>query len=410
MLTVPVLLLFNRCMSCFETLQKLPDDPILQLQILFAADTRSNKVNLGIGAYKDHAGKPMVLSCVRKAEQMLLQQNLDKEYLPIQGLQDYISASLQLLFGDVLKNKANIFAMQTVGGTNALRLGAELLIRSGLRQMYVPDPTWSNHNLIFSVSGMAMGTYPYFDPETHGFAFDRLCQAIEKLPQNSVVLLHASCHNPTGVDPSETQWKTLSTLIKQRNLFPFFDIAYQGLGNGIAEDAFAVRHFAEQGHQMLVASSYSKNLGLYGERVGLLVAVTGSSKEASCVASQLKQLMRGVCSMPPLHGARIVKTILQSEALRTEWESELKGMRERIKEMRRAFVGELKARGVKQDLSYLQKQLGIFSFVGLNKDQAQQLHDQYAIYLPSNGRINIAGLNPGNLNYVAESIAMVLKS
>lgn len=395
-------------MPHFKDIPQLPDDPILHLPILFAADKRVNKVNLGIGSYKDHFGKPVVLSCVRKAEKILLDQQLDKEYLPISGLTDYINSSLDLLYGESLPPKDRLFAMQTVGGTNALRLGCELLCRNNINQIYVSEPTWPNHLLITNHAKMVVGYYPYYNPTTHGLDFEAMCNAIQKMPSNSIVMLHASCHNPTGVDPTEDQWKKLSDLIKKHNLLPFFDIAYQGFGNGLDSDAFPLRYFAQQGQEMLVASSYAKNFGLYGERVGLLVAITNGSKETSCVASNLKQLMRASNSNPPLHGARIVKTILQSVELKAEWESELKTMRERIKQVRSAFVSALEKNKVRRNLGFLTKQQGIFSFMGITPDEVQELCDKFAIYMPGNGRINVAGLNDNNLAYVATSVASVL--
>jgi aspartate aminotransferase len=396
-------------MPHFENIPQLPEDPILHLPILFAADERPSKVNLGIGSYKDHLGKPMVLSCVRKAEKILLEQQLDKEYLPIVGLSDYITSSLELIFGPLQIPKEKLFAMQTVGGTNALRLGCELLCRNNIKKIFLSDPTWPNHWMIANHAKMEVGTYAYYDSQSQGLDFVGMRNSIKKMPPKSVLMLHASCHNPTGVDPSENQWRELSDLIKKHDLLPFFDIAYQGFGNGLEADAFAVRLFAQQGHEMLVASSYAKNLGLYGERAGLLAVISNGAKATSCISSNLKQIMRATNSVPPLHGARIAKTILKSSELKAEWETELGTMRERVKGMRHAFKNELMKHGTKRDLSFLTSQLGIFSFIGISFDEVKALRDNFAIYMPDNGRINVAGLNEKNLPYVASSVASVLK-
>lgn len=398
-------------MSHFDNLQRMPDDPILQLPILFKAETNPNKVNLGIGSYKDHNGKPLVLSCVRKAEKLLLEKNLDKEYLPIEGNAEFISSTLKFVFGKTLEqiNPKCLFAMQTVGGTGALRVCSQFLANIGLPIMYLPDPTWPNHMLIFNRAGMKLNTYPYYDSQTHSLNFKNLCQEIQKIPPSSIIVLHASCHNPSGIDPTHAQWQELSELIKKHQLIPFFDLAYQGFGQGIDEDAYPVRYFLEQKHEMFVASSYSKNLGLYGERVGMLAAFTENPETTGCIASHLKQTVRAMFSMPPLQGGRIAAMIQQSPELRDEWYRELAGMRNRIQEMRKALLANLKAHGVTMDLSFVEKQLGIFSFIGLNTAQVNKLREEYGIYLPQNGRLNIAGLNQNNIDYVTTAIASILK-
>lgn len=398
-------------MSHFDNVQRMPDDPILQLPILFKADTHPKKVNLGIGSYKDHTGKPVVLACVRKAEQLLLEKNLDKEYLPIEGNAEFISSTLKFVFGKTLDHipPKTLFAMQTVGGTGALRVGSQFLSNIGLPIMYLPDPTWPNHLLIFNRAGMKLNTYPYYNSQTHQLNFKALCQEIPKIPPSSIIVLHASCHNPSGIDPTQAQWQELSVLIKKHQLIPFFDLAYQGFGQGIDEDAYPVRYFLEQKHEMFVATSYSKNLGLYGERVGMLAAITERPEVTECIASHLKQTVRAMYSMPPLQGGRIVAMILQSPELREEWFRELAVMRDRIHEMRKALLVNLKAHGVTKDLSFVEKQSGIFSFIGLNTAQVNRLREEYGIYMPQNGRLNVAGLYQNNIEYATTAIASVLK-
>lgn len=394
-------------MPFFDTIELLPDDPILSLPIAFAADSNPNKVNLGIGAYQDAEGKSFVLMTVKKAEEMLLKKNLSKEYLPIEGNGSYIKESLKLLFGDSDRiHKGEVFAAQTIGGTGALRLGGEFLTQELTKTIFLSDPTWPNHRVLFSRAGFRLESYAYYDEQRHVIDFKRMTAAIGAMPAGSAILLHACCHNPTGIDPTPEQWQELSHLIKQQNLIPFFDIAYQGFGKGLKEDAYPIRLFANEGHEMVVASSYSKNFGLYGERVGVLTVFTHGQEATKRVASQIKQIIRGNYSNPPLHGSRIVATILQSPELKKEWEQELSNMRDRVNEMRIALIAGLAVKSSK-DFSFLQKQLGIFSFCGLNKDQVHRLRQEKGIYMPANGRINVAGLNSKNVDYVVESIIAV---
>ena len=398
-------------MSYLDSLQLMPDDPILNLNVSFAADSRNNKVNLGVGSYKTGEGNPMVLSSVKKAEAILLEKNLNKEYLPIDGLKEFIQEALNVVYGNdfpALKN-GEICGVQTIGGTGALRIGSEFLATRNIsKTIFVSDPTWPNHKGIFSQVGLKVDVYPYYDQVAHKLDFAGMCESIKHMPKGSIILLHACCHNPTGIDPQFEQWKELSKLIKDQQLIPFFDFAYQGFGQGLEEDAKAVRYFAEQHHEMLVASSFSKNFGLYSERVGLLSIVTPNKETAVRVCSQLKSLIRCSYSTPPSHGVRIVKTILQDPALRKEWEQELANMCERIKEMRKALVGELLTRKNNKDFSFMNRQQGIFSYSGLDQDQVHRLRQENGIYMPSNGRINVAGLNWHNLNYVVDAILSVL--
>lgn len=391
-------------MSFFSSVKQLPEDPILHLPILFKADSHRNKVNLGIGVYKDPDGKTSVLSCVRKAEKIIEAQQLDKEYSPIAGNPDFLKASLKVVFGHVPEN---VFPVQTVGGTGALRLGSEFLVRNGFADIYVSEPSWANHQLIFKQSGMHHHTYEYYNVQSHVLEFSKMCETIKKMPQRSVILLQACCHNPTGADLTPEQWKQLSELIKTQRIIPFFDLAYQGLGQDVEKDVFAVRYFMEQGHEMLVAVSYAKNLGLYGERVGMLATFINEESAKKSVASQLKQIARSIYSNPPIHGARIAATVMESPVLMEEWQQELRLMCARIQEIRHAFVISLSNCGL--DFSFMSQQQGMFSLLGLNLDQVQLLRQKHGIYMTDNSRINLAGLNRDNIDFVAEAIAAVLK-
>ena len=395
-------------MSLFDKLELLPGDPILSLSRQFKEDTHKKKANLGVGAYKDSEGRPVVLTAVRKAETMMLEKHLNKEYPPIQGHADFINESLKLIFGE--KEIGNVFGVQTIGGTGALRIGGDFLSQHITKKIYLSEPTWPNHKSIFTRAGMEIGWYPYYDATNKRLDFSGMCEAIQKMELNSAILFQGICHNPTGFDPSFEQWKKLSELVKKQHIIPFFDFAYQGFGDDLDEDAKPIRYFVAQGHEMLVAGSYSKNLGLYGERVGTLSVVTQNKNLKDKVGSHIKQIIRGTYSMPPLQGARIVATILQSEELRKEWVHELTTMRERIKVMRCALVAGLLAKGHKDKFSFMNQQRGMFSFSGLNQEQVQRLQKEYNIYMLKNGRINVAGLNRNNMDYVIESIISVVKS
>lgn len=402
---------FPPCASHFSSLKKLPEDPILGLSLAFAADPRPHKVNLGVGAYRDAEGKPVVLSCVRKAEEILLKNHLNKEYLPIQGDAHYLKASTALILGGPLAQRLGnqIFSIQALGGTGALRLGGELLSQEKKRTIYLPDPTWLNHSRVFHFAGMDVNAYPYYQAENRSLDFAGMCAAISQMTTGSVILLHGACHNPTGIDPSKEQWKELSFLIKKQQLIPFFDIAYAGLGQSIDEDLFAVRYFVEQGHELLIATSYSKIFGLYGERVGMLTAISPHSETAQAVGSHLKVLARGNYSNPPLHGAQIAAMILQSEHLKSEWLQELAAIRQRIQQMRQQLTSRLNT----EDLllgNALSRQLGMFAYTDMDQSQLQRLCHEYAIYMADSGRINLAGLNAHNFDYVTQSLLALLKS
>lgn len=398
-------------MSIFQHVPELPPDPILGLPIAFAADSNPKKINLGIGAYKTAAGEPLVLNSVKHAEHLILQKNLNKEYLPIEGDREFIQCSLELLFGPnhPLLSSGCLFANQTVGGASALRTGADFLKKNlATNTIFIPQPTWSNHKQIFEAAGLSVGSYPYFSPANRTFDFEGMVRATENMPRGSIILLHGCCQNPTGLDPTFEEWKILSTLIKEKGLIPFFDIAYQGFGDDLDTDAQAIRYFAQQGHEMLVAYSYSKNFGLYGERVGFLTVIFSDSQLRSAIASQVRRLIRSNYSNPPLHGARIVTTILKSYNLSEEWKKELHNMSERIREMRKALIAELLVKGNDPALSSMQYQKGLFCYLELSTSQIERLRVEKGIYIPKN-RLSVAGLNTHNLAYVADSLLSVIK-
>lgn len=398
-------------MPFFNDLPLLPDDPIFGIPLLFASDPRSIKVNLGIGAYKTVEGIPLVLNSVKKAEFQILKKNLNKEYLPIDGDGEFIESSLQLLFGPDLSNlnRQQVLAAQTIGGAGALRIAGELLAKSISKSIFLSQPSWPNHKPIFERAGLNVGSYPYLDLKTNQLDFQGMCEAIKNMPSSSAILLHGICHNPTGIDPSLEQWKELSGLIRKKQLLPFFDIAYHGFGQDLEKDAEPIRLFARDGHEMVTAYSFSKNFGLYGERVGFLTIVSSNTEATPKLASQVKTLIRSNYSNPPLHGARIVKTILRTSELLLEWQTELENMRDRVHQMRKALVAALLVKGErKKDFSYMHKQCGLFSLCGLNFDQIQRLRAEKGIYMTNNGRINVAGLNTTNLEYVADAILSVM--
>ena len=392
-------------MKFFDTVEMAPPDPILGLNAAFKADPRSNKVNLSIGAYKTDDLQPLVLAAVRKAEGQILTEGMDKEYLSQDGNPEYVKRSIKLVFDT---EQDNIFGAQAPGGTAGVRLAGDFLAQIGNQVIYIPDPTWANHNQVFARAGLQTASYPYYDAERRAFTKSRMVEAIKSIPSGSPILLHACCHNPTGLDPTPEDWKEISTVIKAQELLPVFDFAYQGFGRGIDEDAIAVRHFLADGHQMLVANSYSKNFGLYGERTGGVYVVTADGTSAQRVKSQVMRIIRANYSNPPLHGSRIIAMVLASDTLKQEWEAELAVMRERISGMRKALAERLNAGGSPVDFSFMYRQNGMFSYSGLSKAAVDRLREEYAIYMPTNGRLNVAGLSPKNLDYVVEAILVVL--
>jgi aspartate aminotransferase len=396
-------------MAFFDMVELLPEDPILGLAALFKADPREKKVNLGIGMYQDAEGKPYILNAVRDAEEILQNKSPGKGYLPIEGDPEYLEEALKLVYGadsDVLK-AGQVTAAQSVGGCSALRIGGDFLAQEISRTIFLSDPSWSNHKGIFSRSRMNIEYYKYYDQVNRRIDFAGLCASIKLMPPASVILLQPCCHNPSGMDLSFEQWQILSDLIKKQRVFPFFDFAYQGFGEGVEEDARPIRYFVDQGHELIVAQSFSKNFGLYGERVGVVSFVTHKKETTKKILSKIKLIIRESYSNPPMHGAKIIALILKNPALKAGWIHELQNMRDRVKEMRKCLTAELISKSQHQDFSFLSRQQGMFSFSGLNKEQVMRLREERGVYMVSNGRINVAGLNPGNLDYTIDSILSV---
>lgn len=392
-------------MKFFKNVQLAPPDPILGLNAAFVADMRKEKVNLGVGAYKTEKLKPLVLKAVREAEEKLCREMLDKEYLPIDGEKQFLKAITSLVLGDSAQERG-LFVTQTIGGAGALRLGGRFLVEQISNKIYLSTPTWDNHQRIFTHAGGVVEYYPYYSQEKKDVDFPSLIAFVSKMEKGSILVLHGCCHNPTGCDLNDKQWQELSEIMQERSLFPFFDFAYQGFGQGLEEDARAVRHFVKAGHECLIAVSFSKNFGLYGERVGALFAVGHDQKSADCVGTQLKVLIRGLYSNPPLHGARIIATILQDEKLRKLWMEELQSMRQRIAKMRIAFVEELRKNGL--DFEFLKQEIGMFCYTGIPADAVEQMRREFALFLPLDGRISLPGLNHENIPYVVKAIKVSL--
>jgi len=398
-------------MSLFTAVEMAPRDPILGLNEQFNADSNPDKVNLGVGVYYDDDGKLPLLECVKVAERQMMEAPKARGYLPIDGIAAYDSAVKNLVFGaasDAVKS-GRVATIQALGGTGGLKVGADFLKRlSPDAKVLISDPSWENHRAIFESAGFEVITYPYYDAATRGLNFDAMLAGLQALPEKTVVVLHACCHNPTGVDATPEQWKQIVQAVQQRDLVPFLDIAYQGFGDGLEPDRQAVELFAQSGLTFLISSSFSKNFSLYGERVGALTIVDASKDESARVLSQLKRVIRSNYSNPPTHGGTIVATVLGNADLRAQWEQELGQMRERIKLMRQGLLERLQARGVKQDFSFIVRQRGMFSYTGLTAAQVERLQKEFAVYAISSGRICVAALNTRNLDYVADAIAAVL--
>ncbi len=399
--------------SAFAAVPVYGGDPILSLMETFMADTRPQKVSLSIGLYLDEQGKVPVMKAVRQAAADLGGQMAPSTYLPMEGLAAYREAVGRLVLGDdsAALAQRRVATIQTLGGSGALKVGADFLRRHlDLREIWVSDPTWDNHAALFEGAGLAVRTYPYYDPTTCGLRFEAMLQAFEAMPAGSLVLLHASCHNPTGVDLTRAQWQALIPVIARRGLMPFVDMAYQGFGDGIAEDAWSVRALAEAGVEMLVANSFSKNFSLYGERVGGLSVVCASEDAAARVLGQLKATVRRIYSSPAAHGAQLVAKVLGSAQGRADWETELAGMRDRMRRMRELLHADLSHRfGSERDFGFLVRQRGMFSYTGLSPAQVDQLRDQHGVYLVGSGRLCVTGLTPANVGHVASAIASLFQ-
>jgi len=397
--------------SIFSAVELAPRDPILGLNESFNADSRTTKVNLGVGVYFDDNGKIPLLNAVKIAEKVRLEAMPARGYQPIEGLGAYNQAVQALLFGkeSSLLAQGCVVTAEALGGTGALKIGADYLKRLlPEATVYISDPSWENHRALFESAGFPVDSYPYYDAATRGVNFDGMKTKLNTLPSGSIIVLHACCHNPTGADMTEAQWKETIEAIRSRGLVAFIDMAYQGFADSIKEDALALNLFSASGLQFFVSSSFSKSFSLYGERVGALSVVTGSKDEATRVMSQIKRVIRTNYSNPPTHGGAVVAAVLSSPELRQMWEDELAGMRVRIRAMRSSLVEKLKAKGTAQDFSFITKQRGMFSYTGLSADQVARMQSEFGIYAVNTGRICLAALNTKNVDYVADAIAAVL--
>ncbi|XP_068652573.1 aspartate aminotransferase, cytoplasmic [Aristolochia californica] len=395
--------------SVFANVAQAPEDPILGVTVAYNKDPSPIKLNLGVGAYRTEEGKPLVLDVVRRAEQQIVNdRSRVKEYLPITGLADFNKLSAKLILGSdspAIQEK-RVATVQCLSGTGSLRVGAEFLARHyHQRTIYIPQPTWGNHPKVFTLAGLTVKSYRYYDPATRGLNFHGLLEDLRSAPSGAIVLLHACAHNPTGVDPTLDQWEEIRQLMRSKGLLPFFDSAYQGFASGnLDADAQSIRMFVADGGECLAAQSYAKNMGLYGERVGALSIVCKSADVATKVESQLKLVIRPMYSNPPIHGASIVATILSNRDMYTEWTVELKAMADRIINMRQQLFDALQARGTPGDWSHIIKQIGMFTFTGLNSEQVAFMTREYHIYLTSDGRISMAGLSSRTVPHLADAI------
>ena len=395
----------------FDHLELAPADPILGLTDAFKADTNPNKVNLGVGVYQNANGQTPVLKCVKEAEKQLLETETSKSYLPITGYPEYGRLTRELLFGSdsALVSDGRAVTAHCPGGTGALRIAADFIYQQHVApRVWISDPTWGNHFQIVEAAGLKTERYPYYDRVNHSLAFDRMIDTLEQASDGDVVLLHACCHNPTGIDPTKEQWDELSSFIARKKLLPLIDFAYQGFGNGVEDDAYGIRKILERNDEALIASSFSKNFGMYNERVGALTCVSANKEVGTKVASQIKLSIRCAISNPPAHGEKVVITVLSNPDLRALWEQELTEMRERLHSMRNLLAQKLKDAGA-GDFDFITKQNGMFSFSGLNKEQVEKLRNEYGIYIVGSGRICVAGINNENIDYLADAITKVVK-
>lgn len=398
----------------FQNVEMAPADPILGLNAAFQQDTNPQKVNLGVGVFKDEQGNTPVLESVKAAEKKILETEKTKSYKPINGSPDYGLAVQKLLFG-ADHNVLSASRGQTAhcpGGTGALRVAGDYLSRVHKgTSIHISNPTWANHNGIFHAAGLETKVYDYYDPATSSLNFEGMVESIKQIPAGDVILLHGCCHNPTGVDPNTEQWATIADLLAEREILPLLDFAYQGFATGLREDAQGLHAIAAKNNELLICSSFSKNFSLYNERTGALTVVGSDADTAARVMSEVKRSIRVNYSNPPAHGGEIVSTILNDDTLRTQWESELADMRNRINGMRKKFVDALDAKGIKLNPTgndFITHQNGMFSFSGLNKDQVNTLREKFSIYIVGSGRINVAGISDSNLDYFVNAISEVV--
>jgi aromatic-amino-acid transaminase len=398
-------------MSLFTAVEMAPRDPILGLNEQFAADTNPNKVNLGVGVYFDDNGKLPLLDCVQSAEKAMMDKPTARGYLPIDGIAAYDAAVKSLVFGAGSEpvTSGRVATVQGIGGTGGLKIGADFLKKiSPNAKVMISDPSWENHRALFTNAGFQVDCYAYYDAEKRGVNFEGMLASLNAAAAGNIVVLHACCHNPTGYDITAAQWDQVIAMVKAKSLTPFLDMAYQGFGHGIQEDGAVIGKFVAAGLNFLVSTSFSKSFSLYGERVGALSVVCIDKEECGRVLSQLKIVIRSNYSTPPIHGGAVVAAVLANPEWRATWEKELSEMRVRIKAMRQKLVDGLKAAGVKQDMSFITTQIGMFSYSGLNKDQMVRLRSEFGVYGTDTGRMCVAALNSKNIDYVCQAIAKVV--
>lgn len=395
----------------FEKVTAAPADPILGLTDAFRKDPRTDKINLGVGIYKDEAGQTPVLRCVKKAEARLVQEQTTKNYLSIEGIEAYGQVVQQLLFGAdaaIIADKRARTA-QAPGGTGALRIAGEFIARQlDTNTIWISNPTWANHRAVFNAAGLEVKEYGYYNADAKDLDFDGMLADLAHAKAGDVVLLHGCCHNPTGIDPTAEQWEQLAKLSAEKGWLPLFDFAYQGFAKGIEEDAYGLRVFAEHNKELLIASSFSKNFGMYNERVGAFTLVAKDADTANTSFSQVKSIIRANYSNPPSHGANVVAIVANDPELYQDWLAELAEMRDRIQEMRTLFVEKLSSRGVNKDFSFIARQNGMFSFSGLNKEQVDRLRDEFGIYIVGSGRISVAGITKSNIDALCDALAAIV--
>ncbi len=398
-------------MSLFTAVEMAPRDPILGLNEQFAADTNPNKVNLGVGVYFDDNGKLPLLDCVQSAEKAMMDKPTARGYLPIDGIAAYDAAVKSLVFGADSEpiTSGRVATVQGIGGTGGLKIGADFLKKvSPNAKVMISDPSWENHRALFTNAGFQVDSYAYYDAEKRGVNFEGMLASLNAAAVGTIVVLHACCHNPTGYDITAAQWDQVIAVVKAKSLTPFLDMAYQGFGHGIQEDGAVIGKFVAAGLNFLLSTSFSKSFSLYGERVGALSVVCVDKEECGRVLSQLKIAIRTNYSNPPIHGGAVVAAVLANPEWRATWEKELSEMRVRIKAMRQKLVDGLQAAGVKQDMSFITTQIGMFSYSGLNKDQMVRLRTEFGVYGTDTGRMCVAALNSKNIDYVCQAIAKVI--
>lgn len=394
----------------FDAVIEAPSDPIFGIGAAFQADLRPNKVNLVVGIYKDEHLQAQLMPSVKKAKEKLAEQDRLADYLLIDGLADFYEQLGTIVFGERYwsDHRNRIYAAQAIGGTGALQLAGQFLCcQAKIEAIALPNPTWANHRPIFEKAGLVVETYPYYSEALHGLDFDKLYAAVETMKQNTALLLHTVCHNPTGCDFTLQQWEALSQLMLKKKIFPLFDCAYQGFGDGIEKDRQPIAIFLNHGHEMAIAYSCSKNFSLYCQRVGAVYVVAKNAALNRCVGSQVRRIIRSLYSNPPAHGARIVAEVLKDSALKTEWGHDLEKMRQRLNGIRHTLIAKLSAKAPERDFHFLSTHKGMFSFLDLNKSQVRRLVDEFGVYLIESGRISLAGLTPKNIDYVVDSILSV---